>query len=92
MTFVEKIKSDIENDMAGIASEGGTAPSEAAIAKSLFVASVLASLVRADAYIQYAAFVEDDGGISIVLQSLAQGGRINFRIKPDGSSIEAVVV
>ncbi len=41
---------------------------------------------------KYAAFVEEEGGISVTFQSVVTDRRVNFRISRDGSSLTIVSV
>lgn len=90
--FLEMIEQNIADDFADIFREGGTVPTQPTIDACLAIASTLSGIVAMEPTLKYAAFVEESGGISLVLRSELAGRRANFRISPDGRQIAVVAV
>jgi len=90
--FLETITQNISDDQADVLGEGGNVASQPAVGACLAIASTLSDIVAMKPSLKYAAFVEESGGISLVIQSAHPGRRANFRVSPDGSQIAVVAV
>jgi hypothetical protein len=90
--FVQTIEQNIADDSADVVAEGGTIPTQSTIDACLAIASTLSGIVAMKPTLKYAAFVEESGGISLVLRSEQAGRRANFRISPDGCQVAVVAV
>lgn len=90
--FVQTIEQNIAEDFADVVREGGTVPTQRTIDACVSVASKLSGFVAMESTLKYAAFVEESGGISLVIQSEHPGRRVNFRVSPDGRQIAVVAV
>ena len=90
--FLDTIRQNMNEDTADVVREGGNAPTQATINACLAVASTLSDIVASKPNLKYAAFVEESGGISLVLRSERAGRRANFRVSPDGLQLSVVTV
>jgi len=90
--FLDTIEQNIAHDSADVVAEGGTVPIKRTIDVCLAIASTLSDIVAKKPTLKYAAFVEESGGISLVLRSEQAGRRANFRISLDGCEIAVVAV
>ena len=90
--FLDTIRLNISEDSADLVREGGAAPTQATIDTCLAIASNLSTTVASKPSLKYAAFVEESGGISLVLRSGQAGRRANFRISPGGCQVAVVAV
>jgi hypothetical protein len=90
--FLDTIRQNISEDSADLVREGGAAPTQATIDACVSVASNLSGLVVLRSAVKYAAFVEEEGGISLVLQSEVTNRRVNFRVSRSGTALVVVTV
>jgi hypothetical protein len=90
--FLGRVDQDIKDDCAEIISEGGTEPTRAAVDACRAVANTLSNSVASTPNLKHAAFVEEEGGISLVLQSNTTNRRVNFRVSPSGATLVVVTV
>lgn len=90
--FLDAIQQNIADDSAEIVREGGAVPMQATTDACLAIASTLSDIVASRPNLKYAAFVEEAGGISLVLRSEQAGKRTNFRVSPDGRQVSVVTV
>lgn len=90
--FLEMIEQNIADDSADVVAEGGTVPIKRTIDACLAIASTVSGIVAMKPTLKYAAFAEESGAISLVIQSEHPGRRVNFRASPDGRQIAVVAV
>jgi hypothetical protein len=88
--LVESVEAALAQDEDDARQTGNAAPSPDARAACLRLSRHLAPHVAFAPRLKWAAFTEEDGGISLVAQSLVTDRRINCRIRADGSAITAV--
>ncbi len=88
--LVERIEFKLKEDRAEAEISEDTAPSPGAVDVCLSLARRVAPHIALAPRLKWAAFTEDDGGISLVLQSLVTDRRLNCRIAPDGSIVSVI--
>jgi hypothetical protein len=68
------------------------APTSSAVRTCLTFTERLAPHVALAPQLKVAAFVEDEGGISLVLQSLVTDRRLSYRIPPEGDRVTVIQI
>jgi len=90
--FLDTVRRNISEDSADLIREEGIPPTQPGVDACLAIASTLSDIVAMKPTLKYAAFVEESGAISLVIQSEHPGRRVNFRVSPDGRQIAVVAV
>jgi hypothetical protein len=90
--FVEDVIDRINNDCSDALAESGYAASEDAQASCRAIATRIAPSMAFAQHIQYDSFLEEEGGISLVLRSKDTGRRVNYRVSADGRKLTIVSV
>jgi len=88
--LVERIELKLLEDREEADCSGDTAPTARAFHTCLSLAQRLAPHVALAPRLKSGAFTEDNGGVSLVLQSLVTDRRLNCRIAPDGVAVSAI--
>ena len=88
--LVERIELKLAEDREDADRTEDVAPSEAAAQVCLQLARRLAPHLALAPQLKAGAFTEDDGGVSLVFQSLVTDRRLSCRIPPDGTHISAI--
>jgi hypothetical protein len=88
--LVEQVECKLEEDRGDAEREAETPPSPAAVDACLSLAKHLAPHLALAIRLKWGAFTEEDGGISLVVQSLVTDRRLNCRIGSDGSSVSTI--
>jgi hypothetical protein len=88
--LIERVELKLEEDREEAVATDEVAPSEPAIRTCLTLAKRLAPHVALVSRLRTGAFTEDDGGISLVFQSLVTDRRIDCRIAADGASVSVL--
>ena len=91
-SFVDRISGDLAEDVEEAAENGEVVPTEAAQAMCLRVARLISGDIVLAPRLKYAAFSEESGGVSLVLQSLITDRRVNYRISPEGVTVSVIAV
>jgi hypothetical protein len=85
--FLERIQKHLQDDREDVVLEGGVVPSKVAIDKCLALARLVAPRIALAPRLKSAAFVEEAGTVSLVLQSLVTDRRLNYRVSTDGGQL-----
>ena len=90
--FVERIARHLDEDRQEAALCGEICPSQMAIDACRHVARSIADNVALAVKLKRAASANDDGSVSLVLQSVATSRRVNYRIPLDGATVSVLRV
>lgn len=90
--FKDRILQDLDDDCSDADASTPVTLCDQARSACLDLASELAATMAFQPGLKYAAFVEEEGGVSLVIQSTLSARRANFRISPDGLRITVVSV
>lgn len=90
--FIDRISQDLDDDCSDTHASDAVALSDQTRSACLGLATKLAATMALKPSLNYAAFLEEEGGISLVIQSKLSASRVNFRIPPDGLQITIVSV
>lgn len=88
--FIERIEMKLIDDREEADVGDDVAPSHAAVQMCLDLARRLAPHVVLAPQVKSGAFSEDNGGISLVLQSLVTDRRLDVQITPEGTVLSAI--
>lgn len=88
--FVDRIQYDLDDAIQDARETGEPAPTKAAYEACLRLARRVAPLAALAPRLKRAAFTEETGAVSLVLQSLVTDRRVDFRIAVDGRVIDAL--
>lgn len=88
----ESMISDICEDWEDARDTGDPLPTDEALEVFFPLVRKLSRALEPPIDLKHAGFVEADGGISIVVQSIATGRRLNLRISRTGTNLQAVTV
>lgn len=91
-TFRERIKQNVRVDVGDKREEGGTLPRSAATKACFRAAKIIAPTLVSASRLKAAAFLEEDGAICIVLQSLMTDRRLSCTLRSGSSAISVVQV
>ena len=90
--FINNVELDIAEDVEAARSEGEPDPTTDAIATCRWIAGLIAPLMSDAPRLKSAAFTQENGGISFVIQSLSTRRRVEFRIPPEENNISTIKV
>ena len=90
--FVERIQSDLDDDIRDARDTDEPAPSKAACDACIRLARCVACKVVLTMDLKSAAFTEDDGAVSLGIQSLITKRRVDFLIAVTGTSVIATQI
>lgn len=90
LAFVKRIRANLEQDRRDAADSGDALPSEPGIQACLSLAELVAPCVALAAKLKWAAFTEETGAVSLVLQSAVTDRRVNFCISADGTNASCI--
>ena len=90
--FHDQIERDLEQDREEAAIDGEAVPTDAAVDTCMKLATLIAARVALAPRLKWAAFTEDAGGVSLVLQSLPAGRRLNYQVLEDGTCVSALCI
>jgi hypothetical protein len=90
--MVARIEQQLAADAEYAADSQSAVPTKAAKDICLTLAERLAPHVVLAPQLKAGAFVEDEGGISLVLQSLVTDRRVNYRIPRQGGSLTVIQI
>lgn len=88
--FVERVKEDLRQDCQDAITDGDPVASRRACDTCLSFARLLAPHVALSPRLKWAAFCEDAGAVSLVLQSLVTNRRLNCTVSADGTRIRVI--
>lgn len=88
--LVEQIECKLTNDREECRQDNEIGPTSRAFQVCVRIAQRLAPHVALAPQLKFGAFTEDDGGVSLVLQSLITDRRLNCRIPPEGAPLTAI--
>jgi hypothetical protein len=92
LEFVGRIEQQLAMDSDEAADPESVTPTSSAVGTCLTFAEQLAPHVALAPQLKAAAFAEDEGGISLVLQSLVTDRRLNYRIPPQGDRVTVIQI
>ena len=82
---VHAVEAKLDEDRAELRDLGGPSPSEFAIAKYLTLSRNLAPSIALGQQLRWGAFIEEDGSLSLVIQSILTDRRATWRLAPNQS-------
>jgi len=90
LAFVDRIQYDLDDAIQDARETGEPAPTKAVYDACMRLAGCVAPLAALAPRLKRAAFTEETGAVSLVLQSLVTDRRVDFRIAVDGRVIDAL--
>lgn len=87
---LKRIQRNLQEDREDAGIDGEVAPTDAAVETCMKLTRCIAPRVILKPRLRWAAFTEETGGVSLVLQSLVTDRRLNYQISPDGTRISAI--
>jgi len=87
---IKRIQRNLREDREDAGIDGEVAPTDAAVETCMKLTRCIAPRVVLKPRLRWAAFTEETGGVSLVLQSLVTDRRLNYQISPDGTRISAI--
>ena len=88
--FVGRIRTNLEQDRRDAAETDDAAPSDPAGRACLSLAKLVAPCVALATELKWAAFTEETGAVSLVLQSALMDRRVNFCISANGTNVSCI--
>lgn len=88
--FVERIHKNLSDDRNDAAETGDATPSEPAARTCLSLAEMVAPRAALAPALKWAAFTEETGAVSFILQSALTDRRVNFCISADGTNVSFI--
>lgn len=90
--FSGAIQIHLREDREDALESGDPSPGEAAIESCMQLVKLIAPVAAMNPAIRRAAFSEDDGSVSFVLQSLVTDRRVSYRIDANGRSVNILAI
>lgn len=92
LELAARIDHQLASDSGKAAGTESMAPTSSAIGTCRAFVQRLAPHIALAPQLKVGAFVEDEGGISLVLQSLVTDRRLNYRIPPQGDHVTVIQI